>query len=173
MKRRILFLISILLITGGGVAMALELNSPAFKNNEFIPKIYTCEGADNSPKLSWSGAPDGTKSFVLINDDPDAPMGTWVHWLVYDIPSSVTSLDENVPKSTFLENGAKQGNTSFGSVGYGGPCPPPGKAHRYFFKLYALDTLLNLKPGVNKSQLIKAMEGHVLAEAQLVGLYKR
>ena len=153
--------------------MALEIESSAFKAGEFIPKKYSCQGEDVSPPLNWSGAPEGTRSFLLIRDDPDAPMGTWVHWLVYDIPVGTTSLPENVSKAPTLENGAKQGNTSFGRVGYGGPCPPPSKPHRYFFKLYALDSTLGLRPGIKKEELLKAMEGHILAETQLMGLYKR
>ncbi len=178
MKQIIFFLILInTLVIGGGLAMALEINSSAFNNNAFIPEKYTCGGQDISPALEWSGAPAGTKSFVLINDDPDAPSGDWVHWLAYDIPAQLNSLGENKSKILYLEksitNLIKQGENDFGNNYYGGPCPPPGKVHRYFFKLYALDAILGLKPGVAKSELIKAMQGHILAEAQLVGLYKR
>lgn len=173
MIAKTLLILWIILLIVGGVAMALEIESAAFKNNEFIPRKYSCQGEDTSPALSWSGAPADTEAFVLINDDPDAPMGTWVHWLVYDIPAKATSLSDNIPKTPSLGNGAKQGNTSFGRVGYGGPCPPPGKPHRYFFKLYALDTVLGLRPGLNKQELLKAMDGHILEEAQLIGLYKR
>lgn len=149
--------------------MALELNCPAFKNNEYIPSKYSCEGENVSPALSWSGAPQGTKSFVLIIDDPDAPMGDWVHWLVYDIPEDKNSISENAS----LKSSCKEGKTSFDTIGFGGPCPPPGKPHRYFFKLYSLDTMLNLPAGLTKQQLLKAMEGHILGKAQLLGLYKR
>ncbi len=153
--------------------MALEITSPAFKNNEFIPKKYTCEGENISPALAWSGVPAGTKDFVLIVDDPDAPMGDWVHWLVYNILAPSNSLKENIFNLVGASLPYTQGKTSFGDIGYGGPCPPPGKPHRYFFKIYALDTTLNLKPGVNKPQLLKTMEGHILEQAQLIGLYKR
>lgn len=170
---RMFFSLLIILLTVGGVVMAMEIESPAFKNGDFIPKKYTCEGEDISPPLRWSRAPTEARSFVLINDDPDAPMGIWIHWLLYDIPSGVMSLEENVAKTASLENGAKQGNTSFGRVGYGGPCPPPGKPHRYFFKLYALDSVLGLEAGLRKVELLEAMKGHILAEAECVGLYKR
>lgn len=156
-----------------GTKMSLKLTSPAFRDGERIPQKYTCEGKDVSPPLEWSGAPEGTKSFALICDDPDAPMGTWVHWVVYNIPNTTNSLLEAVPKGDVVLGGVSQGMTSFGWVGYGGPCPPRGPAHRYFFKLYALDTLLNLEPGVTKEKLLKAMEGHILATAQLMGLYSR
>jgi Raf kinase inhibitor-like YbhB/YbcL family protein len=153
--------------------MALEITSPAFKNNEFIPSKYTCQGEDVSPALAWSKAPAGTKDFVLIVDDPDAPMGDWVHWLVYNILTPSNSLQENIFNLTGENLPYAQGKTSFGTIGYGGPCPPPGKVHHYLFKIYALDTALNLPPGLSKQQLLKAIEGHVLAQAQLVGLYKR
>lgn len=156
-----------------GVKMSLKLISPAFKDGERIPQKYTCEGKDVSPPLEWSGVPEGTKSFALICDDPDAPMGTWVHWVVYNIPDTTNSLPEGVPKGNVVLGGISQGVTSFGWAGYGGPCPPRGPAHRYFFKLYALDTPLNLEPGATKEKLLKAMEGHILATAQLMGLYSR
>lgn len=178
MRRAITFLILlVILMAGGTLAMALEITSPAFKNNEFIPQKYSCQGENISPPLEWSGAPAPTKSFALIVDDPDAPMGDWVHWLVYDIPEQMDSLSEDHSKLLFLAksitNVIKQGLASFGKAGYGGPCPPPGKPHRYFFKLYALDVSLNLPQGVSKAQLLKAMQGHILGQAQLVGLYKR
>jgi len=153
--------------------MALEIKSPAFKEGEFIPEKYTCKGSDISPLLQWSGAPADTKSFALISDDPDAPVGTWVHWVVYDMPADKKGLPEGVPADKRLPDGSKQGITDFGKIGYGGPCPPPGKAHRYFFKLYALDSVLRLDPGASKEELIKAMEGHILAEAQIAGKFKR
>ena len=138
--------------------MALELKSQAFKNGEFIPAKYTCEGADVSPPLEWSGSPQGAKSFVLISDDPDAPMGTWVHWVLYDIPAEKAGLPEGVKKDKVLSDGSKQGVTDFGRAGYGGPCPPPGTPHRYFFKLYALDAKLDAKPGLSKKELLKAIK---------------
>jgi len=153
--------------------MALELKSSAFEQGKDIPQKYSCEGQDISPPLEWSGAPDGTKSFALISDDPDAPVGIWVHWVIYDIPADSTELKEGVSKDPILSDGSKQGMSDFGRVGYGGPCPPPGKPHRYFFKLYALDAMLNLNPGATKKQLRKTMEGHILSESQLIGRYKR
>ena len=134
---------------------------------------YTCDGKDISPELAWSGAPDGTKSFALICDDPDAPVGTWVHWVVYNIPSHATGLPKGVPTIKELPDGTRQGINDFHRIGYGGPCPPRGPAHRYFFKLYALDTKLDLPPGATKEQVLEAMKGHVLGEAQLMGKYER
>jgi Raf kinase inhibitor-like YbhB/YbcL family protein len=123
--------------------------------------------------LAWTDPPAGTKSFSLIVDDPDAPAGTWIHWVLYDLPASATGLPENVPKENELSSGARQGRNDFRRTGYGGPCPPKGPAHRYFFKLYALDAKTNLKPGATKTDLEKAMKGHVLAEAHLIGRYQR
>ena len=152
--------------------MEINIESSAFKEGEMIPSKYTCDGVNISPPLKWRIPPEGTKSLVLISDDPDAPMGTWVHWVVYNIPASVKELSENIPHSDILDNGATQGITDFRKIGYGGPCPPSG-THRYFFKLYALDTMLSLGPGAAKKQVVDAMEGHVLAEGQLMGKYKR
>ena len=152
--------------------MQLKITSPAFKEGEMIPKKYTCDGENVSPPLKWDSVPEGVKSLALISDDPDAPMGTWVHWVIFNIPPSVTELSENIPSKEILDNGAKQGTTDFGRVGYGGPCPPGG-THRYFFKLYALDTELALRSGTTKKELLKAMERHILAEGQLMGKYKR
>ncbi len=154
-------------------AQRLELRTSAFKSGADVPKKYTCEGADVSPALTWNDPPEGTQSLALIADDPDAPAGTWVHWVAFDLPGSTRQLAEGVPKVEDLAGGGRQGVNDFGSVGYGGPCPPPGKAHRYFFKLYALDTKLKLKTGATKQAVERAMEGHVLAEAQLIGRYKR
>lgn len=150
----------------------MEIRSPAFNQGDMIPRKYTCDGADVSPPLQWNGAPSGTKSFALISDDPDAPRGTWVHWIYYDIPPAVTELPENISKDKQPLPGGKQGTTDFKKIGYGGPCPPGG-THRYFFKLYALDTILNLAPGATKQQILDAMKGHVLAEAHLSGKYSR
>ncbi len=156
--------------------MAMTLTSAAFANNDTIPSQYTCDGKDISPPLAWSGAPAGTKSFALIHDDPDAPPGTWVHWIIFNIPSDSTSLPENLPKTAGLPSGARQGQVwgvdSFSRVGYWGPCPPSG-TNRYFFKLYALDLLLDLPAKSTKPQLEAAMKGHILAESQLIGLYFR
>jgi hypothetical protein len=153
--------------------MNIQITSTAFAEGKPIPTKYTGDGNDVSPPLQWTNAPANTKSFALISDDPDAPVGTWVHWVLYDLPPATTTLAEDTPKSQFLPNGAKQGLNDFRRLGYGGPSPPPGKPHRYFFKLYALDTVLDLKPGVTKKDLLKAMEGHVLAEGQLMGTYQR
>ncbi|MDR4508616.1 MAG: YbhB/YbcL family Raf kinase inhibitor-like protein [Candidatus Brocadiaceae bacterium] len=152
--------------------MEIEVKSAAFDEGGMIPKKYTCDGEDISPPLSWSAVPSGTKSIALISDDPDAPMGTWVHWVLYDLPANIQELPENIPSLKMLENGAKQGITDFGTIGYGGPCPPGG-THRYYFKLYALNKKLDLKAGITKKQLLEAMKGHILAEGQLMGKYKR
>ena len=153
--------------------MSFKLSSTAFEPGTVIPKQFTCEGANLSPALAWSGAPENTRSFSLIADDPDAPGGTWVHWVVYDLPADAKQLGEGVPKDEQLPSGARQGKNDFRRVGYGGPCPPPGPAHRYFFKLYALDAPLNLKAGASKAEVEKAMAGHVLGQASLMGRYQR
>lgn len=150
----------------------MEIKSTAFKEGGMIPAKYTCDGVNVSPPLSWSNFPKETKSFSLICDDPDAPMGTWVHWVIYDMPVGITQLPENIASQRELARGGKQGANDFRKIGYGGPCPPGGE-HRYYFKLYALDGTTDLKPGATKEQLLKAMQGHILAEAQLVGKYKR
>ncbi len=150
----------------------MEIKSSAFGSGEMISSKYTCDGADFSPPLEWSGSPAGTKSFALICDDPDAPMGTWVHWVIYDIPPTAAMLAEGITRAKDLPGGGTQGVNDFRKIGYGGPCPPGG-THRYFFKLYALDAMLGLKPGITKDQLLKAMRGHILAEAQLMGTYRR
>jgi Raf kinase inhibitor-like YbhB/YbcL family protein len=153
--------------------MSIQITSAAFVDGQPIPVKYTCEGQDMSPPLKWSNAPANTKSFALIADDPDAPAGTWVHWVLYDLPATATELAENTPKSQQLPNGAKQGLNSWPHLGYGGPCPPPGRPHHYFFKIYALDQMLGLKSVATKKDLLKAMEGRVLAEGQLIGTYQR
>jgi Raf kinase inhibitor-like YbhB/YbcL family protein len=150
----------------------LEIKSSAFKPGETIPKKYTCDGDDISPQISWGKTPDGTKELVLICDDPDAPMGTWVHWVLYGIQPSVNVLAENLTKTDTI-GAIKQGKNSFGKIGYGGPCPPKGSVHRYFFKLFAIDTPLDLKPGATKEAVTKAMEGHILARGELMGRYGR
>ena len=156
--------------------MALILTSPAFANNGVIPKQYSCEGTDISPPLQWSGAPQGTKSFALIIDDPDAPdprapKMTWVHWVLYDIPAAATGLPEAVQASA-LPPGTCEGVNDWGRTGFGGPCPPIGR-HRYFHKLYALDTALPDLKRPKKAALEKAMQGHVLAQAVLIGTYQK
>lgn len=163
----------VFLLSGVEETMAMEIKSSAFKAQEKIPTKYTCDGADVSPPLSWTDVPEKTQSLTLISDDPDAPVGTWVHWVIYDLPPDTRELPEGVAKKDVLENGAKQGITDFKRVGYGGPCPPPGPTHRYFFKLYALDTKLGLPPRATKRDVEKAIKGHVLAQAELVGLYRR
>jgi hypothetical protein len=157
---------------GGGKEMDIKITSTAFAEGSMIPKRYTCDGEDVSPPLAWSGVPDGTKSLALICDDPDAPMGTWIHWVLFNIPADRKELPTSVPPQKVIESGAKHGVNDFRKFGYGGPCPPGG-THRYYFKLYALDTELELEAGVTKAQLLKAMEGHILAQGQLMGRYKR
>lgn len=153
--------------------MTLEVKSPDFASGGTIPKRFTCEGGDLSPALEWSAPPSGTQSFALIADDPDAPVGTWVHWVVFDLPPTLRSLPQAVPKKDQLADGSRQGQNDFGKTGYGGPCPPPGKAHRYFFKLYALDTKLNLPSSSTKKDVERAMQSHVLAQGEYIGRYSR
>jgi Raf kinase inhibitor-like YbhB/YbcL family protein len=156
----------------GGKQMAITITSPAFSEGDMIPRQYTCDGEDISPPLAWTGVPEGTKTLALICDDPDAPVGTWVHWVIFNIPPKTEGLAANIAPKGTIEIGAKHGTNDFRKLGYGGPCPPGG-THRYFFKLYALDTETALDPGITKAQLLKAMEGHILAEGQLMGRYKR
>jgi Raf kinase inhibitor-like YbhB/YbcL family protein len=153
--------------------MTLKVTSSAFESGQGIPVRFTCEGADSSPPLRWAGVPADAKSLALICDDPDAPVGTCVHWVLYDLPASTVEMNEKVPTSETLPSGAKQGVNDFKRVGYGGPCPPPGKPHRYYFKLYALDTNLGLKPRATKAELLRAMKGHLLADSELIGTYRR
>ena len=152
--------------------MSFELRSSAFQHNLSIPAKYTCDGANVSVPLSWRDAPKEANSFALIVDDPDAPVGIWVHWVLYDLPAGSHSLGEAIPNQETLGNGAKQGVNDFEKVGYVGPCPPRGPSHRYFFKLYALDRMTELKPRATKQQLLDAMNKHILAEAELVGIYR-
>lgn len=152
--------------------MAFRLSASDFRGGADIPKKFTCDGADVSPALSWTDPPKGTAAFAIIVDDPDAPAGTWVHWVIYDFPSDVRDLPEAVPREQQLPNGAHQGRNDFGKIGYTGPCPPRGKTHRYFFKLYALSSKTNLKPGASKADLERAMKGHILAQAELVGKFR-
>ena len=153
--------------------MKLQLTSTAFAEGQPIPPKHAFDNQDLSPELHWSGVPPAAKSLALICDDPDAPMGMWVHWVIYDLPPATGGLAEGVAKSPELPGGVKQGVNDYKKTGYGGPCPPPGKPHRYFFKIYALDAMLDLKPGLTKTNLLKAMEVHVLAEGQLMGTYQR
>ena len=164
---------------GRTTKMAFELTSSAFKNNERIPQKHTGEGEDTSPALAWTQPPAGTKSYALIMDDPDAPVGLWLHWLLYDIPASLTALPEGVAKKESLPDGSKHGKCwgtekmGYDRVGYYGPMPPPGKPHRFLFKLYALDQPLGLSAKAAKNDVLKAMKGHILGEAQLIGIYER
>ena len=151
----------------------MQLTSTAFTEGAAIPAKYTCDAKNVSPPLKWNGVPAGAKSLALIVDDPDASAGTWVHWVIYDLPPTTSELAEDVPKSQYVAGGAKQGLNDFRHLGYGGPCPPHGKPHRYFFKLYALDAMLELKPGLTKKDLESAMEKHILARAELMGTYQR
>jgi len=137
-----------------------------------IPSKYTCDGENISPPIEWGPLPPGTVTLALIADDPDAPRGTWVHWVVYNIPSEDRWLQENVPPEEIHPDGCMQGRNDFGRIGYGGPCPPGG-THRYFFKLYALDIHLGLSPGATKAELIRAMDGHVIAKGEIMGTYTR
>jgi Raf kinase inhibitor-like YbhB/YbcL family protein len=157
----------------GNKSMTFTLKSSAFTNGAVIPVEHTGDGVDVSPPLEWSGVPQGTVAFVLICDDPDAPAGTWVHWVLYDIPATITKLDKNVPKDKIVLSSAKHGVNDFGRIGYNGPAPPRGKPHRYFFKLYAVSKLTGLPPGATKQQVLDAIKGNILAECSLMGTYQR
>ena len=159
--------------SGGKKMNTMKFSSTAFEDGKTIPTKYTCDGADMSPALQWADVPAGTRSFALICDDPDAPAGIWVHWVIFGLPASAAGLPEGVATTENLQDGVKQGVNDFRRVGYGGPCPPPGKPHRYYFKLYALDAEMPLKPRATKQDLVRAMQGHILAEAQLMGRYQR
>lgn len=152
--------------------MTMQLKSPAFEEGGMMAARFTCDSADVSPALEWSGAPAGTRTFAIVCDDPDAPGGSWVHWLIFNIPVTSIRLNEGILKQKTLENGARQGTNDFRRIGYGGPCPPSG-VHRYFFRMYALDTVLALAAGATRVQLLEAMAGHILAETQLLGRYQR
>ncbi len=155
--------------------MALSISSPAFAAGAAIPVKHTCDGEDLSPRLEWTEPPAGTKAFALIVDDPDAPVGDWVHWVVVDLPATSRALPEGVARANDVRGvePARQGRNDFGRLGWGGPCPPPGKAHRYFFKLYALDAPLGLAAGATKAEVEKRLAGHVLAKAEMFGTYAR
>jgi Raf kinase inhibitor-like YbhB/YbcL family protein len=155
-----------------GGLMSLSVESSAFAQNQGIPSKFTCDGLNVSPPLVWKNVPEGTKSIVLISDDPDAPAGVWVHWVCYDIPPTESSLPEGVPPADSLPAGGKQGMNDFRNIGYGGPCPPSG-THRYFFKLYALDRMLGLPAGKLKKDVERAMKGHVLEKGELIGRYSK
>ncbi len=153
--------------------MSITLTSAAFAEGGKIPSRYTCDGADVSPPLSWSGVPAEARSLALICEDPDAPSGTWSHWAIYNLPPTLTGLPEGVPRTAATTDNARQGSNDFKRLGYGGPCPPPGKPHRYFFILYALDVPLALEAGKTRADLLRAMEGHIVAEGRLMGTYQR
>jgi Raf kinase inhibitor-like YbhB/YbcL family protein len=162
-----------LVVAAGDQTASFALHSTAFAPGDAIPEKYTCNGANVSPPLSWTDPPAGTKSLALIMDDPDAPVGTWVHWVIYNLPASAHELPEGLPATETVTNGARQGTNDFRKLGYGGPCPPPGPAHRYFFKLYALDIAPPPAPQMTKKQLETAMAGHILAQTELIGRYGR
>ena len=152
----------------------MRLFSPAFGNGEYVPIKYTCDGEDISPPLLFFDIPDETRSFAIMVDDPDAPSGVFTHWIIYDIPGNFEGLPEDVPPASELEYGIKQGVNGFGRIGYNGPCPPPGRPHRYFFILFALDVpTIGLSAGVSKGDFLKAIDGHVITQDELVGLYGR
>jgi len=153
--------------------MALELSSSAFQEGGEIPTKYTCEGQDVSPTLTWGKPPAGTQSLALIVDDPDAPVGVFTHWVLFNLPADSRGLPEAMPTQAQLPDGSLQGKNDFGKIGYGGPCPPPGRPHRYQFTLYALDQTLDLKAGASKKQVLDAMQGHILAQGRLTGTYQR
>ena len=161
---------------GGGrpsLAENIQVTSPAFEEEGPIPATYTCDGENKSPPLKWTGVPEGIKSIALIFDDPDARGGTWVHWVLYAVPPDTTELSEEIPRRDVLADGARHGITDFKQVGYGGPCPPSGDPHRYIFKVYAMDIQVDLAPGATKEELLVAINGHILAQGQLLGTYKR
>jgi Raf kinase inhibitor-like YbhB/YbcL family protein len=151
----------------------MQLKAHSFTSGSEIPRQFTCAGSNISPALTWSAPPEGTESFALVMDDPDAPGRTWVHWVLYDLPASERALPEGIAPKGTLPSGARQGRNDFGRIGYGGPCPPPGAPHRYFLKLYALDAPLNLKAGATRADVDHAMRGHILAQAELIGRYQR
>lgn len=153
--------------------MALSLHSPTIRANDAIPAEHTCDGADRSPALAWSGAPAETQAFAVIVHDPDAPRGDWVHWVLFDVPGDARELDAGLSSAPILPTGERQGVNDFGRIGWGGPCPPPGAPHRYVFELFALDAPLGLAPGIKRAALVRAMHGHVVAEARFVAHYAR
>ncbi|HVW02969.1 MAG TPA: YbhB/YbcL family Raf kinase inhibitor-like protein [Planctomycetaceae bacterium] len=153
--------------------MTMQLESSAFSASERIPEEYTGDGSNMSPPLSWSHPPYGTQSLALICEDPDAPRGIWSHWVLYNLPAETQEIPAELAQKGDLDDGARQGKNDFGKLGYGGPAPPPGKPHRYFFKLYAIDTILNLAAGATRAQVLRAIEGHVLDSGELMGSYGR
>jgi Raf kinase inhibitor-like YbhB/YbcL family protein len=166
------FMLLLCIWTAPVFAGQFNVTSPAFRDGEAIPRKYTCDGKDISPAIQFASIPAGTKSLALISDDPDAPGGTWVHWVLFNLPADTTTIEANIPAKADLSNGAKHGRNSWGKAAYGGPCPPDG-THRYFFKVYALDIMLPLKKGAFIRNLEKAMKGHILAMGQIMGTYSR
>lgn len=160
-----LYIFIFLILAFSMPVFALELKSDDFKNGAYIPSKCAYDTSNIIPSLYWSNAPEGAESFAIICDDPDAPGKTWVHWVIFNIPKNARNISE--------ASGAMNGFNDFGNIGYGGPCPPPGKPHRYYFKLYALDTVLNLEEGATKEEVLAAMKGHILDETEIIGLYKR
>ncbi len=159
--------------SSGSASMTFKLSSSAFAAGAEIPRQYTCKGADTSPALAWSGAPASTAAFALIVDDPDAPHGTWVHWVLWNVPATAQALPEGVPKRDQLDDGSRQGRNSDRKIGYNGPCPPSGQTHRYFFRLYALDAKLDLAAGADRASLDAAMKGHILGQAEYMGTFHK
>jgi hypothetical protein len=156
-----------------GSSSRFELKTTSFTPGGYIPKRFTCEAADASPALAWTDPPPGTQSFAIIEDDPDAPSGVFVHWVVYDLPAAYRRLPEALSRNDQMPGGGRQGTNDFSRTGYSGPCPPPGRPHRYFIRLYALDAKLDLHPRSTRRELEAAMKGHILAQAELMGLYQR
>jgi len=170
MKKVFLFLAIVLMAHS---AFALEMQSEVFKNKGYIPDRYTCDAQDFSPPIIWSDIPESTESLVLFCNDPDAPFKIWVHWVAFNIPPEAEGIKEGISKEELNELSIVEGVNDFGKVGYQGPCPSQGKAHRYLFKLYALNTTLALEEGASKKDVLEAIQGHIVAEAKLVGLYQR
>jgi hypothetical protein len=158
---------------GRNAGAAVTLTSPAFAPGGDIPEQYTCKGADSSPALEWRGTPAHVSGFALIADDPDAPQGTWTHWIAWNLPPSAHAVPAGVPKRAQLDDGTKQGRNDFHNIGYNGPCPPPGKAHRYFFRLYALNGTSDLPPGASRADVDAAIAGHIVAQAEYMGTFHR
>ena len=169
----VIFMVAVSARVRGQQASKIELKTTSFEPGGFIPKRFTCEAADVSPALSWSDPPAGTQSFAIIEDDPDAPSGTFVHWLVYDLPATYRRLPEALSGNDQMAGGGREGTNDFSKIGYSGPCPPPGRPHRYFIRLYALDGKLNLRPAATRKELDSAMQGHILAQAELMGRFRR
>jgi Raf kinase inhibitor-like YbhB/YbcL family protein len=156
----------------GATTSAISLTSTAFEDGGSIPYLYTCEGDDISPPLQWSGAPVSTRTYAMVCEDPDAPRGTWIHWVLYNIPGDAVELTKAVPTLPEIPSGARHGRNTARDMAYAGPCPPPGKPHRYYFRLYALDISLNLPPGATQAELELAMNQHVVAQGTLMGTYQ-